>query len=155
MDGSPPSRILCPWNFPGKNTGAGCHFLLQGIFPTHGSNLCFLHLLYWQEISLPPVPPGTLWLLIISKLISRASLVAQMVKRLPTMWETWLWSLGREDPLEKKMPTLSSILAWKIPWMEEPGKLQSVGSQKVRHNWVTNTFSSCHLLPPRSLISIY
>ena len=55
--------------------------------------------------------------------------MAQMVKRLPTMWETWVESLGQEDLLEKEMATHSSILAWKIPWMEEPGRLQSVGSQ--------------------------
>ena len=52
-----------------------------------------------------------------------ASLVAQTVKHLPTMWETWVQSLGREVPLEKEMATHSSILAWKIPWMEEPGRL--------------------------------
>ena len=63
-----------------------------------------------------------------------ASLVAQMVKCLPAMWETWVRSLGREDPLEKEMTTYSSTLAWKIPWMEEPGRLQSMGSQRVRHN---------------------
>ena len=62
------------------------------------------------------------------------SLVAQMVKRLPTMQETQVQSLGREDPLEKEMATHSSILAWKIPWMEEPGRLQSMGSQRVRHD---------------------
>ena len=58
------------------------------------------------------------------------SLVAQAVKPLTTMQETWVRSLGREDPLEKEMATHSSILAWKIPWMEEPGRLQSMGSQK-------------------------
>ena len=62
------------------------------------------------------------------------SLVAQMVKRLPTMRETWVGSLGREDPLEKAMATHSSTLAWKIPWTEEPGRLQSMGSQRVGHN---------------------
>ena len=54
------------------------------------------------------------------------SLVAQTVKRLPTMWETWLQSLGGKDPLEKEMATHSSILAWKIPWTEEADRLQSV-----------------------------
>ena len=54
-------------------------------------------------------------------------------KHLPTMWETWVQSLGREDPLEKEMATHSSTLAWKIPWMEEPGRLQSMGSQRVGH----------------------
>ena len=66
------------------------------------------------------------------------SLVAQTVKRLPTTWETWVRSLGREDPLEKEMATHSSTLAWKIPWMEEPGNLQSVGLQRVGHNWATS-----------------
>ena len=60
-----------------------------------------------------------------------------MVKRLPTMRETWVRSLGREDPLEKEMATHSSTLAWKIPWMEEPVKLQSVGSLRVRHDRAT------------------
>ena len=58
-----------------------------------------------------------------------ASLVAQMVKNLPGMWETWVPSLGQEDPLVKRMATHSIILTWRIPWTEEPGRLQSVGSQ--------------------------
>ena len=61
-------------------------------------------------------------------------MVAQTVKRLPTMQETHVQSLGREDLLEKEMATHSSILAWKIPWMEEPGRLQSMGLQRVRHD---------------------
>ena len=67
----------------------------------------------------------------------RASLVAQRLKRLPAMWETWVLSLGREDPLEKEMATHSSILAWRIPWTEEPGGLQPTGSQRVGHDWST------------------
>ena len=63
-----------------------------------------------------------------------ASLVAQMVKCLPTMWETRVRSLGREDPLEKEMATHSSTLTWKIPWTEEPGGLQSMGSQRIGQN---------------------
>ena len=58
----------------------------------------------------------------------RASLVAQTVKNLPAMQEAWVQSLGQEDPLEKEMATHSSILAWRIPWIEEPGRLQSMGS---------------------------
>ena len=58
---------------------------------------------------------------------SWASLVAQLVKNLPAMWETWVWSLGWEDPLEKGTDTHSSILAWRIGWIEEPGRLQSMG----------------------------
>ena len=66
------------------------------------------------------------------------SLVAQMVKHLPTMRETLVWSLDREDTLEKEMATHSSTLAWKIPWMEEPGRLQSMESQRVGHDWATS-----------------
>ena len=64
----------------------------------------------------------------------RTSMVAQMVKRLPTMQETWVRSLGQEDPLEKEMATHSSTLAWKTPWMEECGRLQSMESQRVGHD---------------------
>ena len=63
-----------------------------------------------------------------------ASLVAQLVKNLPAMWETWVRSLGQEDPLEKEMTTHSSSLAWRIPWTEEPGRLQSMESQRVGHD---------------------
>ena len=62
------------------------------------------------------------------------SLVAQMVKCLSIMQETWVQSLGQEDLLEKEMAAHSSILAWKIPWMEEPGRLQSMGLQRVGHD---------------------
>ena len=65
-------------------------------------------------------------------------MVAQTVKKLPAMRETWVWSLDWEDPLNKEMATHSSIFAWRIPWTEEPGSLQSTGSQRVRHDWVTN-----------------
>ena len=63
-----------------------------------------------------------------------ASLVAQMVMNLPAVQETRVQSLGQEDPLEKVMATHSSILAWRIPWTEEPGNLQATGLQRVRHN---------------------
>ena len=68
-----------------------------------------------------------------------ASLVAQTVKNWPAIKETQVGSLGREDPLEKGMATHSSILAWEIPLTEEPGRLQSVGSQRVRYYRATNT----------------
>ena len=70
--------------------------------------------------------------------------MAQMVKCLPTMQETRVRSLGWENPLEKEMATHSSTLAWKIPWIEEPGGLQSMGLQRVGHDWaisLTITFS--------------
>ena len=71
-----------------------------------------------------------------------------MVKNLPVMKETWVWSLCGEDPLEWEMATHSSALAWRIPWTEEPGRLQSLGSQRVGHAWVTNTHTqnAGHLL---------
>ena len=72
---------------------------------------------------------------------NRTSLVAETVKNLPTMQETQVWSLSGEDPLEKEMATHSSILAWRIPWTEEPAGLQSIGLQRVGHNWVTNTLT--------------
>ena len=68
------------------------------------------------------------------------SLVAQMVKNLPAMQETHVWSLGWEDPLEEGMATHSSILAWRIPWTEEAGWLQSMKSRRVGCNWATDTF---------------
>ena len=65
---------------------------------------------------------------------SWASLVAQMVKNPPVMQETWVQSLDEEDPLEKEKTTYSSVLAWRIPWTEQPGRLQSMGSQRVGHH---------------------
>ena len=83
----------------------------------------------------------------------RTSLVAQRLKHLPAMWETWVRSLGQEDPLEKEMANHSSILAWRIPWTKDPGRLQSTGSQRVGHDWATSlslslSFSSAQSLSP-------
>ena len=74
-------------------------------------------------------PPS--FVIICNYIIIWVSLMAQRLKRLPAMQETWVLFLGREDPLEKEMATHSSILAWRIPWTEEPGGLQSTGSQRV------------------------
>ena len=75
--------------------------------------------------------------------------MAQRLKRLPAMRETLVWSLGLEDPLEKEVATHSSILAWRIPWREEPGRLQSMGSQRVGHDWATSlTFFTVQLSHP-------
>ena len=164
-----PARLLCPWDFPGKNTGVGCHFLLHGICPTQGLNPGLLRLLHWQVGSLPLIHPGSpqkplqrlkRCLCSPTQFIpnticpgspdssvgkestcnagdtgsipgsgrstgegtgyplrySRASLVAQLVKNLPAVQETWVQSLGWEDALEKGKATHSSILAWRIPW---------------------------------------
>ena len=71
--------------------------------------------------------------------------MVQTVKNLPAMQETWVQSLCTEDPLEMGMATHSSILAWRIPWTEKPGRLQSMGLQKVRHDSATNTCIICTL----------
>ena len=71
------------------------------------------------------------------------------------MRETWVRSLGQEDPLEKEMTTHPSILAWRIPWMEEPGGLQSTGSQRVRHDWVTSLFLKCFIEFTSEIICSY
>ena len=67
-----------------------------------------------------------------------ASLVAQRVKYLPAIQETWVRTLGQEDPLEKEMATHSSTLAWKIQWTEKPGRQQTMGSQRIGHDWATS-----------------
>ena len=89
----------------------------------------------------------------------RASLVGQRLKCLPAMWEIRVRSLGREDPLEKEMATHSSTLAWRIPWREEPGRLQSMGLQRVEHDWATSlslsfysTISQIFLFSLRSIL---
>ena len=104
--------------------------ILWEIFST---NLCVLTILL-QEVSLRTIK------------VPLSSLVAQMVKCLPVMWETQVQSLGPEDPLEKEMAIHSSTLAWKIPWMEEHGRLHSMGSQRVRHDWETELNGSYVML---------
>ena len=85
-------------------------------------------------------PRGSSWPSFYPASLLGTSLMAQMVKCLPTMWETQVQSLGREDLLEKEIATHSSILAWKIPWTEEPGRLQSMGSQRGRTRLSDFTF---------------
>ena len=74
----------------------------------------------------------------------RAALVAQTVKNLPAMQETWVWSLGGENPLDEEMATFSSILAWRISWTEGPGGLQSTGSQRMGQNRAINIHTHTH-----------
>ena len=81
--------------------------------------------------------------------------LAQMVKYLPAKQETRVQCLGQEDPLEEGMVTHSSILAWRIPWTEEPGGLQSMGSQRVRHGWATNTVTFSMSPPPWPLPCVH
>ena len=109
---------------------------LSGHVPT-SEHLRFLVLL--SKIY-PPLPPSSVpslkstWL----TWFWGASRVAQRGKHLPAMQETWVWSLGQEDPLEKEMAIYSSTLAWKIPWTEKPSRLQSMGLQRVGHDWATS-----------------
>ena len=129
-----PIRHLYPWDFPSKNTGAGwVPFPSSGDLPNPGI----------EPLSpaqsgrfFTTVPPGkpicTHVYICIYKYIYMGFLVAQLVKNPPAMWETWVQSLGWEDPLEKGNATHSCILAWKIPWT-----VQSMGLQRVGHDWVT------------------
>ena len=75
---------------------------------------------------------------------SKCFSVAQIVKNLPAMQEAWVWSLGWENPLDKGMATYSSNFSWRIPWREEPGRLQSTGLQRARQDWATNTSQLVH-----------
>ena len=113
----------------------------------NGMQYCFfksrVHKHWWQMFLPLPLATNSSWN------SSWTSLVAQMVKRLPPMWETWVQSLGREDLLEKEMAIHSSILAWKIQWTEQPGRLQSMGLQRVRHDWTTSLSFFLSFLPPR------
>ena len=86
------------------------------------------------------------FLLITSLSASQASLVAKMVKNLRAMQKTWVQFLGQGDPLDKGIATHSSILVWRIPWTEKPRGLQSMGSQKIRHDQATNTLAASHVL---------
>ena len=97
---------------PGKDIGMVCHALLQRIFPTQGSNPCLLSLLHWQVGSLPLAPPGKHTFDFIIHLSALR--------------------------MEKEMAPHSSTLAWKIPWMKEPGRLQSMGSLRIGHEWATS-----------------
>ena len=99
-----------------------------------------LSFLYFSESFLSRDFKVLMWLCIFRKFFG-VSLVALMVKNLPAMQETWVWSLGQEDPLEKEMATYSSILVWRIPWTEEPGRLLSMGSQRVGRDRATNPFT--------------
>ena len=109
-------NICFPWGFPGSSAGkeSSCNAGDPGSIPGSGRSP-------GEGIGYPLQ-------------YSWASLMAQTVKNLPAMQDTWVQSLAWEDPLEKGKATHSSILAWRIPWTKEPGRLQSIGSQRVRHN---------------------
>ena len=100
-----------------------------------------IHTAFWKS------PHDSLKLLI-AKMIATKD--GSVVKNLSAVQKTQVWSLGQEDPLEKGMANHSSILVWRIPWTEEPRGLQSLGSQRVRHDWVTDTFTFKEYLYPLS-----
>ena len=98
----------------------------------------FLQKDFFDSFKLIPFSSSIYFLsLTLSQPLLFSSLVAQTVKCLSAVQKTWVRSLGREDLPEKEIATHSSILAWKIPWMEEPGRLQSTGLQRVQHDWAT------------------
>ena len=145
-----PHWLYSPWNSPGQNTGVGSHCsLLEGIFPTQGSNPGLPHCRWiFYQLSHEGSPGILEWVAYpfssgssqprnwtrVSHIAGETSLIAQLVKNLPARWETWVRSLGWEDPLEKGKATHSSILAWRIPWT-----LESMGSQEIGHDWATFT----------------
>ena len=117
-----PQELHSVQNSPGQNTGVGSLSLLHGIFPTQGLN---------------PGLPHSRWILY--QLNHQGSPNDSLVKNLPPVQETQethVGFLGQEDPLEEEMEAHSSILAWKIPWTQEHGGLQSMGWQRVGHDWV-------------------
>ena len=214
MDCRPPA--LLSMVFSGKNTGMGCHFFLQGIFPILGSNLCLLRLLHWQVDSLP-LSGKLLWPSINFKLLKKKKTIrinwelyyADSLAPSSSLWSKslsllkntyllkavqWFWgatkietSASTSSPLTRELvaatctPTLpchqpgplllpandnnylsiltllaekamaphSSALAWKIPWIEEPGGLPSMGSHRVGHDWWLSSSSSNLTWPPR------
>ena len=159
-----PTRLRCPWGSPGKNTGVGCQFLLQ-CMKVKVKSLSRVRLLATPWTTAYQAPPsmgfsrqeywvGCHCLLRAEGWMLRKPFIASsfwfvisitlgfpggaVVKNLLAMRETWVRSLGQEDPSEKEMATHSGILAWKIPWTEEPGGLQSMGSQRVGHDLATS-----------------
>ena len=142
-DAIQPSHPLLPSSFAFSFPASGS-FPVSWLFTSGGQSIRVCQLQHqsfqWQFKSWFPL--GFTGLIIPTRFL--ASLVAQTVKSLPAIWETWVRSLSWEDPLEKKMAIpfgileFSSILAWRIPWTEEPGGLLSMGLQRVRHDWVTN-----------------
>ena len=139
------ARLPCPWDSPGKNTGVSCHFLhQQGVGLDQITNLllllisvCFLYILNCrraiQLISKSFSEGAVLYVAIVLVSMGRDVSPVPQLAGMP-MQKTQVRSLGCEDPLEKETATHSTILAQKIPWTEEPGGLQCMGSQRVRHN---------------------
>ena len=139
-----PSRDWACWGYASEESAEK---MWWNIFDAQGIRLmephihAYYYIVYYNYLQLH----SYMWLIMHKYIIQWSSLVAQTVKNLPAMQEAQVWSLGRENPLEKGMATHYTILAWKIPWTEEPGGLQSMGLQRVRHNWANNTHVILHL----------
>ena len=115
----PPNKLLCEYNVGYRRT-------------SKQPRVCSVYYLWHRRNCIEYLP-----------LLFLGSLVAQTVKSPPAMWETQVWFLGWDDPLEKEVETYSSILAWKTPWMEKPGRLLSMGPQRVGHDWTTSLSFLC------------
>ena len=139
--GLQPTRLLYPRDFLGKNTWVGSHSLLQGIFPTQRLNLCLRH--FGQNLyhcSDKPAHCNEEQPQLLQLGASQAALVVKLACQ-RRKCKTWVRSLVWDDPLEEVMAAPSSILAWRIPWTEEPGGLQSRGSQRAGHNWSNSAWT--------------
>ena len=134
--GLQPTRLLRPWDFPGKSTGVGCHFLLQGSSQprdqtqvSHIAGRCFTIWATREELTSLSTYLN-FFILTIEGGTSSKEPACQSRRR-----KKRVWSLGWEDPLKEGMAAHSSFLAWRIPWTEEPGRLQPMGLQRVGHDW--------------------
>ena len=133
--GLEPARLLCPGDSPGKYTGVGGHALLQGIFPIWGLNPCLLCLLHWQVGSLPLVLPGKSTVNVVcpnhSQTIHATPVCGKTVFYHSGPWCQKSWGLL---PYRMEMEIHSSVLAWEIPRTQDPGRLQSMRLQRVKHD---------------------
>ena len=135
-----PTRLFCPWNFPGKNTGAGCAFLLQGIFLTQRSNLHLLCLLHWGADSLPLEPPGKLKSIMGSMQTQGYGSTQEESLTLICLIGSW-WLSGWRICLQCRSPREGNGNTFQYsclgkPMDGEPGGLPSKGLQRIKHNWV-------------------
>ena len=128
-----PARLLGPWNFPGKNNWSSCHSLLQGIFPTQGSNLILLSLLHWLADSLPLCHLNIPWSEIESHLVNFPG--GSDVKESTCMQETWVHPWVGKIPWRRARQPTPVFLSGKSPWTKEPVGLQSMQLQRDRHKW--------------------
>ena len=148
---SSPTRLHRPWDSPGKNTGVGCHFLLQCVKVKSESEVIQSCPTLCDPMDYSP-PCSSVHRIFQARGLECyhwAFLLMQMVKNPPAVRETQVPSLGQEDSPERGMATHSSVLAWEVPWTEEPDGLQSAGLQRVRHCKASKTFTFIIISIPR------